>query len=77
MLFSNASMWTEMLWFVAKYDDDTISHNVIIDLLSIIDQHNIIPPLVVLDILSHSSSITLAIVKVKSLIIHINIVGYF
>ncbi len=60
-------MWVEALWFVARHDD--VPSSVISDLLRQIDEQSILPPLMVLEILSHSQSVTLGVVKVGSCLV--------
>ncbi len=56
-------MWVEALWFFARNEEaptDCIS-----DLLKHIDELDVLPPLMVLEILSHSHAVTLGLVKVS------------
>ena len=55
-------MWVEALWFVSRHGEVPV--DVISDLLKHIDEQSILPPLMVLEILSHSQTVTLGVVKV-------------
>ncbi len=56
-------MWIEALWFFAKNENAPME--CIEELLKNIDELDILPPLMVLEILSHSHSVTLGVVKGK------------
>lgn len=55
-------MWHEALWYFAKQTN--ISLRCLSQLVQHIDQERILPPMMVLEILSHSSVIPLSVVKV-------------
>lgn len=55
-------MWLQALWCFARSDDCPAVF--VSELLHHIDQLGVIPPLMVLEILSNSTTITLAVVKV-------------
>lgn len=56
------SLWQHALVFLARAETDCREH--IQQVLNHIDNHNLLPPLLVVQLLSRNSSVTLSVVKV-------------
>ena len=60
---SDPGLWIQALAYFARKEEDCKQQ--IVEVLSHIDKHNLLPPLLVTQTLAHNSTATLSVVKVS------------